>query len=512
MRRMGCLGMLWLLATIHAAALQAEQIVVLYNSSVAQSRELAEFYAAARSIPMANLVGLRMPEQAEINRQQYDETIARPLRRLFDERSWWRRVEDPNGVRLPVRNRIRVLLTVRGVPLKISQSPRADGQAHPDRKTQPFKGHDEASVDSELALLGVEGYPLEGAQQSRYFRSSKPIEKAGLPAMMLTCRIDAPSLKTCKRMISDGLAVEKSGLWGFHYIDISRKFPQGDNWLEGIVKQNLKHGLPTAIDRFASTIAPYYPARDMACYYGWYDWNLSGPMLNPEFRFRQGAVAVHIHSYSAQQLSNPKQNWSAGLLEAGAAVTLGNVYEPYLGLTHHLDVLHERLLEGHTWVEASWMAMPAVSWQAITLGDPLYRPFIHLDGKGKVLDADREYRALRAAMKRWGGDTGERIGQLKQAAVRMESGILLEAIALESLEAGNSEKAGTLFVQARELYTDATDRLRQDLQRVAMLRAGGQKDLALQRLRELAKAHGGLAEAKAIQAWIDQLDPPAKPE
>ena len=42
--------------------------------------------------------------------------------------------------------------------------------------------------------------------------------------------------------------------------------------------------------------------RSAALYFGWYDWNVSGPFLNPRFRFRKGAVAMHLHSFSAEQL------------------------------------------------------------------------------------------------------------------------------------------------------------------------------------------------------------------
>ena len=77
---------------------------------------------------------------------------------------------------------------------------------------------------------------------------------------------------------------------------------------------------------------------------------------------------------------------------------MGNVYEPFLALTHHLDVLHHRLLQGYTIGEASLMALPALSWQAVLLGDPLYRPFqtdLRVDLNER---ADRDYKALRHAL------------------------------------------------------------------------------------------------------------------
>ncbi|MDX1679980.1 MAG: TIGR03790 family protein [Akkermansiaceae bacterium] len=513
MRFKGWLAIPWLmmalahLATSAPAPIAPESVAILYNSADKDSRELAKFYAEARAIPEDHLIGIEMPMAAEISRAQYDEEIAGPLRQEFDRRGWWQRRRDAKGVELPVRNRIRVLVTMRGVPLKIRQSPRADGKPHPDREKQPFKGHDEASVDSELALLGVSSYPKEGALRSKYHGSDQPIAKAGMPDIMLTARIDAPTLACSRRMIEDAVAVEEYGLWGIHYIDISRKFPQGDEWLEGIVKENLKRGLPTVIDRFKPTLPKAYPMEHAATYYGWYDWNLSGPMAAADFRFRKGAVAIHIHSYSAQQLRDPSKNWSGGLLERGAAVTVGNVHEPYLGLTHHLDLLHRRLLEGHSWVEACWMALPSLSWQAVVLGDPLYRPFAHIDGSGEVRDQDREYRALREAMKQWGNDPEERRKQLKEAAIRMESGVLMEAVGLELLETGEADAADSLFVQARKLHRQVPGQLRQDLHRVSLLRTRNEQEAALLQLEQLREHYKDSEGEAAIKAWIEQLAP-----
>lgn len=515
MRNTGWLAILGVMtAGLALAAPKApdpKSVAVLYNSDDAESKSLAEFYAEARAIPAANLVGLPLPKEAEISREQYDQSIATPLRAEFDRRGWWQRGRDPQGVIVPVQNLMRVLVTVRGVPLKIRKSGPGAEATKEDRRKNPFKGHTEASVDSELALLGMEGYPLEGSLRNPYHRSDKSFAEAGLPALMLTARIDAVTLETCKRMITDAIAAEKTGLWGFHCIDVAHKFEQGDQWLESVVKQNLAFGIPTLVDRFKPTLPTHYPLRDTALYYGWYDWHISGPFINPSFRFRPGAIAIHIHSYSAQQMRNPVKNWSAALLERGAAVTVGNVYEPYLPLTHQLDLLHQRLLEGYSWIEASWMALPSCSWQAVTLGDPLYRPFAHLGGTGEVRDEDREYRALRAALLKWPDEPAERINQLKQAAVRMNSGVLLEAVALEHLEAGKTERAGTCFIQARELYQDPADKLRQDLQRVALLRAAGNRAGAARSLRELIQHYAAEPEVTAAKGWLDIVDPPPPP-
>jgi uncharacterized protein (TIGR03790 family) len=506
---------------LHARAVpRPETVAVLYNSALPESRVLAEFYRDARGIPQENLIGLEMPVVADISRDEYERLIVVPLREAFDRNGWWKRGRDSSRIMLPSANDIRVLVTVRGVPLRIKPEPRPAPPApagngntpDPSAPADPFAGRDDASVDSELSMFGVEALPTEGVLQNRYFKSEKKIEDARMPFIILTARIDAASLATCKRMISDAIATEETGLWGTAYVDIANKFPQGDQWLEDTIRSSGSKGIPIVIDRFNETLPKNYPMEEASIYYGWYDWNVNGPFLHPNFRFRKGAVAVHIHSFSAMQMSNPGQNWSAPLLERGAAVTVGNVYEPYLHLTHDLGILHRRLLDGHSWVEACWMAMPATSWQGVVLGDPLYRPFKHLKGSGKLTKEDRQYRAMRAAMIKWPSDPAGRRSQLDSAALRLNSGKLSEAVGLELLEQGLTAEAAARFRTAKGMFVRMEDKLRQDFHLIAMDRAAGRKDLALRGLRDAQATYGPIPAAEALAAWILILDPPPPPK
>ncbi len=111
---------------------------------------------------------------------------------------------------------------------------------------------------------------------------------------------------------------------------------------------------------------------------------------------------MHIDSFSAQSLRNAKQFWCAPLVARGAAATVGNVYEPYLNATHHLDLLVEALLRGDTLGAAAYYALPSLSWQAILIGDPLYRPFARsaaevLAGRAKLPAELQPYVVLREA-------------------------------------------------------------------------------------------------------------------
>jgi len=497
-----------------ASAVPASDVVaVLYNSAVPESRQLAELYAEARHIPPDHLIGLRMPTTADVSRRDYEESIVKPLRDEFDQRRWWQRARDRAGITMPISNKIQVLVTVRGVPLRIQPIPKPAPakDSPPEAPKDLLAGRDEAAVDSELAMFGVEGLPTASVLQNKYYQSNKKFSDAKLPFLILTSRIDGPSVAACERMIRDPIETEKTGLWGMAYVDIANKFPQGDQWLESIVKSNAETGIPTVADRFNETLPKNYPMEHAAVYFGWYDWNVNGPFMNPRFHFRKGAIAVHLHSYSAQQLSHPNQNWCAPLIERGAAVTVGNVYEPYLHLTHDLGMLYQRLLDGYSWVEACWMSMPVTSWQSIVLGDPLYQPFRHLSGMGNVTKQDREFRALRAAVLEWPDSPGERRAKLDHAASRMASGVLAEAVGLELLARGLQAEAVARFRTAKSFYTASEDKLRQDFHIISMDRTAQRKELALRGLRDAQTLYGPIPESEALAAWINLLDPPLPP-
>ena len=112
-----------------------------------------------------------------------------------------------------------------------------------------------------------------------------------------------------------------------------------------------------------------------ALYAGWYTSNVNGPFTLPGFRFAPGAVALHIHSYSAQTLHSESQSWCGPLLARGAAATVGAVFEPYLQFMHHPNLLFKGLAQGMTLGEAAYYSLPSLSWQNVLVGDPLYRPF-----------------------------------------------------------------------------------------------------------------------------------------
>jgi len=499
--------MFWLCCGISTALsqhLEPSQVLIIYNKANPDSKKLAEFYQVARKIPDDQILGLTLPIQQDISRDEYETTILTPLRDHFTKQNWWKRSTNPNGIVRPTENRIRAIVLMRGVPLRIKADPsQAPKAGTPD--TQVMAMSDQASVDSELALFGVETLPTISSIPNDFFKSEKPLAEAKLPHLILVNRIDASGFDVCKRMITDAVETEKRGLWGNAYIDIANKVPQGDQWLENIAAENHRSGIPTITDRFDETFPKNYPMTDAAIYYGWYERNVNGPFLNPSFQFRRGAIALHIHSYSAEQLTDPHKNWSSALLLRGATATVGNVYEPFLHLSHNYDILHNRLLRGWTLAEASSAAMMAHSWQGVVFGDPLYRPFLHLGGTGEKYKADRDFRILSAASREWPGNNPERLKKLELATNKLSSATIAEGLAIEYLTKKDLPNARIWLKKARDLYPTPPEKARQDLQLAAIERTQHQKSTAIAKLQTAHKSYGNIPEAEAFVAWLKIL-------
>ena len=234
-------------------------------------------------------------------------------------------------------------------------------------------------MDSEIAALGYFSDQISGPLANPYFQSYRAITDFENAALLLVCRLDAPKAATVRRMITDAIETEKTGLWGRAYVDGAHNtgpgLAVGDSWLAEIPEQLHKAGVPVVYDDTPAIFPDGYPMTDCALYFGWYTETISGPFNQFDFQFSPGAIAVHIHSFSASTLHDEHANWAGPLVSRGAAATIGNVYEPYLQLTSHLNVFSDRLLHGFTFAESAYMSMQTVSWMSVMVGDPLYRPY-----------------------------------------------------------------------------------------------------------------------------------------
>jgi len=456
-----------LLITIAEAAEQslAAATIVLYNKAAPDSVQLARFYAHQRGIAHDHLVGLTCSTEEEISREEYDTTIANPLREIFKTRHWWTLHETPDQEESVTASSIHFVAIIKGIPLKIR--PTADYPGDVPRPG-PMGNRNEASVDSELTVLAFISHQISGPTPNPYFQNFRAIGDFENATMLLVCRLDAPAAATVRRMIVDAIAAEKSGLWGRAYVDgahnTSGGMEVGDQWLAQITGQLHKVGIPVVYDETPALFPEAYPMTDCALYYGWYAGTVAGPFTQPDFRFLPGAVAVHIHSFSANTLRDPNANWVGPLVAKGAAASLGNVYEPYLQLTSHLDIFNDRLLHGFTFAESAYMSIPALSWMSVMVGDPLYRPYaswLQIDALRDSAKSGTDWKTYHEfAVKNVTRPVSEFRTLARQAASRTRNCPMIEDLGLIESRDGNFSAATSYFQQARTCYAKRDDLLR----------------------------------------------------
>jgi uncharacterized protein (TIGR03790 family) len=487
----------------------AEATLVIFNEKDPESRELASFYAAQRGIPKAQVLGLTCPLSEEISRADYDRTIAEPLRRAFTSNFWWKLREPDPVLGSVLSNKIRFVALMRGIPLKIAAAAGYPG----DKATgeSPIGTRNEAAVDSELAALGFFTRVISGALNNPYYRSFTSIRDARRPELMLVCRLDAPTAGMVRQMILDSLAAEREGLVGLAYVDArgidSGAYREGDEWMLAAAATARRKGMPVILDNGPELFPESFPMRQAAIYYGWYAGDVVGPFTRPGFRFARGAVAVHLHSFSANTVHDPQRNWVAPLIYSGAAATLGNVYEPYLTLTPHLDVFHDRLCAGLTFAEAAYMSQRVLSWMTTCVGDPLYRPFAGVE-TGDQKPATGEWAEYRAGARLWFSESpAAGAAALKASGTRLRSGAIFEGLGLLHLIANNATAAIAAFRQARQYYREPEDVARVAVHEIIQLRTTGRGKDALALARETIASHPQASFVPLLRTF----DPPAVP-
>jgi uncharacterized protein (TIGR03790 family) len=390
-------------------ALTPEQVVVVANSKARHSVELAKYYMKRRDISLNNLIEINAPTNEHCSREDYEKYIVSPVKAFLEKK-------DPEG------DKFRCLVTLFGIPLRVrspkltaddreqlanlqkqrdsitSQMKKAEQQQNDkelkglreekeqikrkiDQVERVFQG---AAVDSELALVREDNYPLDYWLPNKYFLGYRGKKVKNMPQkVLLVSRLDGPSEEIVRRIIDDSLQTEKEGLQGKAYFDARWPDPR-DKEVKGsygfydraihsaarLVEKSKR--MEVVIDSQAKLFQPG-ECPDAALYCGWYS---LGHYVDA-FTWVRGAVGFHVASQECQTLKNKgSQVWCKRMLEKGVVATLGPVSEPYLQAFPVPDIFFGLLVDGQlTLAECYALSNPFWSWQMVLIGDPLYRPF-----------------------------------------------------------------------------------------------------------------------------------------
>jgi len=469
----------WLLPPA-AQATEGDQVIVVYNSAVPESRAVALHYAERRQVPPSQIFGFKLSTGAEMSRAEYRDLLQQPLLTALTNRALWEIGEVPARDPSPgtplrrgvVRSRIRYAVLCYGVPWRIKPD---TGLYEPETETlRPELRRNEAAVDSELACLplAVSGYPLIGPYVNPLYGVTNGALLHPTNGILLVSRLDGPSPQTARALVDKALEAERDGMWGRAYFDcrgtVEPGLQPGEQMLRQAAEMARLLGLPTVLDTNEAVFPSTFPLSQIGIYIGWYAENVAGALARPRVEFLPGAFAYHLHSYAAADLRSTDRYWVGPLLHRGATITMGPVYEPYLGGTPDMTIFISRfVLQGFSFGEAAWASQPALSWQITVVGDPLYRPYgrspsaLHaeLESRGSPLVAWSHLRLVNLNLAR-GTPVAEMVHYLEQCPVTRQSAILTEKLGDLYDEQGKPHSAALMWQRALSLDPSPQQRLR----------------------------------------------------
>jgi uncharacterized protein (TIGR03790 family) len=378
---------MWLAIAPVRAVDSGASVVVVYNSKMAESKEVAEYYAERRQVPPNQVFGFELPVTETMTRVEFLEQLQKPLLKkleanklfTFAPASAAEAGKSPEETpRRLAEASIRYAVLCYGVPTKIV---RDTTLVEPEaEKLPPDLRRNEAAVDSQLACAtpSAQKRLWSGPSVNAFYLVTNASVLQPTNGILMVARLDGPSAAIARGLVDKAMSAETNGLWGRAYFDArgltNGDYAMGDEWIRNAATIARRRGFETLLDDNPNTFPASYPMSHIALYAGWYDGAVSGPFTRPTVEFMPGAFAYHLHSFSAQILRSTNQNWVGPLLSKGATITLGCVEEPYLMGTPNIGAFMERFLFGFSFGEAAYSCQNWLSWQTTVVGDPLYRP------------------------------------------------------------------------------------------------------------------------------------------
>jgi uncharacterized protein (TIGR03790 family) len=411
----------------NARAIGPDDVYLLINKNDPASRDIADYYCRKRHVPANHVFAFDLPAREDCSRRDYESRLLPPLREklkgLRDKPivlvsiygmplrigpqeptpSERKERDDLNELAEPYRKQTQELGdTIRNLEEKIKllnarsdidelalrRKEKADAAKALDsleaRRRWLTYAESESALDSELALIWYDRYELRRWQLNLLYFQVTDEMRRNKPPVVMTARLDGPSVAVVKRMIDDAVATEAKGLSGKVYVDArgirfdmasdtGHGYGGYDESMREMARLLEKEGhMPVVLDD-KQELFPAGSCPECALYCGWY----SLSKFVDSCQFVTGAVAWHLASSEAVTLHDPKtKQWCKNLLEKGAAATLGPVAEPYtVGFPKPAEFFGFLATGEYTLVECYWKTELFASWMTVLIGDPLYNPF-----------------------------------------------------------------------------------------------------------------------------------------
>lgn len=114
------------------AADTGDEVVLIYNTRVPESKSVAEHYAERRHVPANQIFGFAMNTNEVMSRKEYRDTLEKPLAKELENKKLWHIGSDvlhgTNGAKDKViwkvqHSKIRYAVLCYGVPIRIAADP-----------------------------------------------------------------------------------------------------------------------------------------------------------------------------------------------------------------------------------------------------------------------------------------------------------------------------------------------------------------------------------------------------
>ena len=357
--------MVFRLALVLAAAVlllgqTPDNVLVVVNDASPVSRSIGEYYVERRHIPLRNVCRLRVKPDEDVSRQDYDDAIARPIADYLR--------------RQKLQDQILYIVTTSGVPLRIR------GNVGP-------LSAEGASVDSELTLLysDMRGKPHSlpaGIHNPFFDKVYSNFRHPDFPIYLVT-RLTGYEFADVKGIVDRALLARNRGNF---VIDLKRSDNgPGNGWLRDAAR-----ALPKDRVILDETGKVLYNQHDVIGYASWGSNDPDRKQRRLGFQWLPGAIMTEYVSTNGRTFTIPPDSWNPGLdwspklffagspqsltadyIHEGATGASGHVYEPYLQFTPRPDILLPSYYHGRNLAESYYLAIPALSWMNIVVGDPL---------------------------------------------------------------------------------------------------------------------------------------------
>jgi uncharacterized protein (TIGR03790 family) len=345
-----------------------DRVLIVYNSDVRDSKQVADYYLLKRAIPEDHICKISTSSPEAIEQKEFDSKVKLPIQKCLQRLG---------------RDTILYIVFSYQTPFLLQ----VGEQFH--------------TVDQFVADIWDEYLPERAASQSEvqpYFGGAQPEGGVYQPYVPLAdyrrqakartiysvWRLDAPNAALAKGLVDKALYAEANGLTGAGCFDRNRGdisgvadygYGAGDWEIHRAAEFARQAGFTVTEDDNEQEFGT--PPAALRCdhaalYAGWYALD----HYNDAFSWNPGAIGIHLDSASVR---NPRSgaNWAANAVTHGITVTAGAATEPYLENLPRPDQAFLYLFQGANVGDALLRSERLLKWNLLNIGDPLYRPFLN---------------------------------------------------------------------------------------------------------------------------------------